>query len=160
MGYFASYGRRADTQTPTHHSVFGTSTPTRKRFPHSTACECLKAFFRHASVFKTHRHAVDHCLKEVQKKHFDAQVCFLNACFRPSKAPMVSYLCPTKNRAVTESFGKFGKSWAETFLYCAGSCRVTDIRIISWSSKKEFSGLPFSVICHLCRSCTGTQNHF
>ena len=27
--------RRADTQTPTRHSVFSTSTPTRKRFPHS-----------------------------------------------------------------------------------------------------------------------------
>ena len=58
--------RRADTQTPTRHSVSRTSTPTRKRFPHSTAHECLKALFRHASVFKTHRHAVYHCLKEVQ----------------------------------------------------------------------------------------------
>ena len=28
--------RRADTQTPTRHSVFSTSTPTRKRFPYST----------------------------------------------------------------------------------------------------------------------------
>ena len=27
--------------------------------------ECLKAFFRHASVFKTHRHAVYQCFKEV-----------------------------------------------------------------------------------------------
>ena len=34
--------RRADTQNPT---------PTRKRFPHSTLYECLKAFFRHARFF-------------------------------------------------------------------------------------------------------------
>ena len=49
-------------------------TPTRKRFPHSTAYECLKAFFRHASVFKKHRHAVYHCLKEVQKPFRHASV--------------------------------------------------------------------------------------
>ena len=47
--------------------AFLARTPTRKRFPHSTVCECLKAFFRHASVCKTHRHAVYHCLKEVHK---------------------------------------------------------------------------------------------
>ena len=39
--------RRADTQTPTP-LAFLARTPT---FPHSTVCECLKAFFRHASVF-------------------------------------------------------------------------------------------------------------
>ena len=75
-GVFHCQGlRRADTQTPTRHSVFSTSTPTRKRFPHSTVYKCLKAFFRHASVFKTHRHAVYHCLKEVQKPFRRASVC-------------------------------------------------------------------------------------
>ena len=58
--------RRADTQTPTRWR-FLARTPTRKRFPLSTVHECLKALFRHASVFKTHRYAVCHCLKEVQK---------------------------------------------------------------------------------------------
>ena len=43
--------------------AFLARTPTRKRFPHCTVYECLKAFFRHASVFKTHRHAVYHCLE-------------------------------------------------------------------------------------------------
>ena len=37
-------------------------------------------FFRHASVFKTHRHAVYHCLKR-SKNHFDALV-FLKRAFR------------------------------------------------------------------------------
>ena len=32
----------------------------------------LKAFFRHASAFKTHQHAVYHCLKEVQKPFWHA----------------------------------------------------------------------------------------
>ena len=87
--------RRADTQTPTRHSAFSTSTPIRERFPHSTAYECLKAFFRHASVFKTHRHAVYQCLKKpptffrhasVFETLVSTRACpFLNARFRPSK---------------------------------------------------------------------------
>ena len=35
---------------------------------------CPKVLFRHASVFKTHRHAVYHCLKEVQKPFRHASV--------------------------------------------------------------------------------------
>ena len=53
------------TRKPRH--AFLARTPTRKRFPHSTVHECLKAFFRHASVFKTHRHAVYHCLQRGPK---------------------------------------------------------------------------------------------
>ena len=36
------------TRKPRHAGVFGTSTPTRKRFPHSTVHKCFKTFFRHA----------------------------------------------------------------------------------------------------------------
>ena len=43
--------------------AFLARTPTRKRLPHSTVHECLKAFFRHAR-FKMHRHAVYHCFKK------------------------------------------------------------------------------------------------
>ena len=63
-------GRHANPDT----LAFLARTPTRKRFPHSTVYECLKAFFRHASVFKTHRHAAYHCLKEVQKPFRHASV--------------------------------------------------------------------------------------
>ena len=38
------------TRKPRHPSVLARA-PTRKRLPHSTAYECLKAFFGHASVF-------------------------------------------------------------------------------------------------------------
>ena len=41
-------GRHANPDT----LAFLACTPTRKRFPHSTVYECLKAFIRHASVFK------------------------------------------------------------------------------------------------------------
>ena len=44
--------------------AFLARTPTRKRFPHSTVYECLTAFFGHACVSKTHRHAVYPCLKK------------------------------------------------------------------------------------------------
>ena len=64
--------RRADTQTP-DTLAFLARTPTRKRFPHSTVYECLKAFFRHASVFKTHRHAVYHCLKDRERANREVQ---------------------------------------------------------------------------------------
>ena len=67
---FSWKGRHADPDT----LAFLARTPTRKRFPHSTVHECLKALFRHASVFKTHRHAVYHCLKEVQKPFRHASV--------------------------------------------------------------------------------------
>ena len=60
------------TRKPRHASV--ARAPTRKRSPHSTVYECLKAFFRHARVFKRHRHAVYHCLKEVQKPFRHASV--------------------------------------------------------------------------------------
>ena len=45
-----------------------TSTPTRKRFPHSTVYDSVyKHIFDTLAFLKTHRHAVYHCLKEVQK---------------------------------------------------------------------------------------------
>ena len=76
--------------------AFLARTPTRKRFSHSTVYECLKAFFRHASVFETHRHAVYHCLKKpptffrhandfLKRAFRHARVRFQNARFRPSK---------------------------------------------------------------------------
>ena len=57
------------TRKPRHASVFSTSTPTRKQFPHSTVeTNVYRHFFStRARVLKTHRHAVYHCLKEVQK---------------------------------------------------------------------------------------------
>ena len=82
-----------------HASVlnFSTSTPTRKRFPHSTVHECLKAFFQHASVFKRTDalSTIALLIKEVQKpfRHASvlkrafqhARVRLLNPRFRPSK---------------------------------------------------------------------------
>ena len=70
----ASRAFQGPTRKPRHASVFSTSTPTRKRFPHSTVHECFTALFRRASVFKTHRHAVYQCLKEVQKPFRHASV--------------------------------------------------------------------------------------
>ena len=55
--------RSADTKNTDTLALLARS-PTRKRFPHSAVYECLKAFFRHARVFKTHRHAVYQCLKK------------------------------------------------------------------------------------------------
>ena len=63
-------GRHANLDT----LAFLARTPTRKRFPHSTLYECLKSLFAHASVFKAHRHAVYHCLEEVQKPFRHASV--------------------------------------------------------------------------------------
>ena len=55
------------TRKPRHATAFLARTPTRKRFP---AFHCIRMFkgilSRHAR-FKTHRLAVYHCLKEVQK---------------------------------------------------------------------------------------------
>ena len=63
LGGGGSELRRADTQNP-DTLAFSARTLTRKRFPHSIAYECLKAFFRHARVFQTHRHAVYQCVKK------------------------------------------------------------------------------------------------
>ena len=49
---------------PRHASIFGTHSNTRAVPAFHCRNECLKAFFRHASVFKTHRHAVFQCLKK------------------------------------------------------------------------------------------------
>ena len=76
--------RRADTQTPTRHSVFSTHSDTQAVPAFHCIWLCLKAFFRHASVFKMHRHAVYHCLKEVQKPRFDMLV-FLKRAFRHAR---------------------------------------------------------------------------
>ena len=53
--------------------IFSTHSDTQA-VPHSTLHECLKALFRHPSGFKTHRHAVYHCLKQVQKLFRHASV--------------------------------------------------------------------------------------
>ena len=83
------------TRKPRHASVFSTHSDTQAVPAFHCIRLCLKAFFRHASVFKTHRHAVYHCLKEVQepfrhasafKTRVSTRACpFLNARFRPSK---------------------------------------------------------------------------
>ena len=51
------------TRKPRHTGVLA-RTPTRKRFLHSAVYERFKAFFRHARVVKTHRHAVYQCLRK------------------------------------------------------------------------------------------------
>ena len=48
-------------------------TPTHKRFPHSTVYKCLRHVFD-TQFFKARRHAVYHCLKEVQKPFRRASV--------------------------------------------------------------------------------------
>ena len=73
--------RRADTQTPTRWCVLSTHSDTQAVPAIHCIRICLKAFFRHASVFKTHRHAVYHCLKEVQKPFRHANV-FKTLAFR------------------------------------------------------------------------------
>ena len=75
--------RRADTQTPTRNNVFSTHSDTQAVPAFHCIRLCLKAVFRHARVFKTHRHAVYHCLKEVQN-HFNTRV-FLKRAFRHSR---------------------------------------------------------------------------
>ena len=62
------------TRKPQHASVFSTHSDTQAVPAFHSAYECLQAFFRHASMFKTHRHAIYHCLKEVQKPFRHASI--------------------------------------------------------------------------------------
>ena len=55
------------TRKPRHASVFSTHSDTQA-VPAFHGIWMFKAFIRHASAFKTHRHAVYHCIKEVQHR--------------------------------------------------------------------------------------------
>ena len=70
----AVFGLEVPTRKPRHASVFSTHSDTRTVPAFHCIRLCLKAFFRRASVFKTHRHAVYHCLKEIQKPFRHASV--------------------------------------------------------------------------------------
>ena len=61
------------TRKPRHASVCNTHSDTQA-VPAFDCIRMFKGIFRHASVFKTHRHAVYQCLKEVQKLFRHASV--------------------------------------------------------------------------------------
>ena len=62
-----------------------------------------------------------------------------------------------QNRAVTESFGKSDIPGPNISVICPGICRVTEIQITSWPSKKEFFTSHF---CDLYRSCVASRKSF
>ena len=72
-----------------HARVFSTHSDTQAGPAFHCVYECLEAFFRHASVFKTRRHAVYQCLKKppiffrrarVFKTLVSTRACFLFYC--------------------------------------------------------------------------------
>ena len=76
------------TRKPGHASVLSTHSDTA--VPAFHRIRMFKRTFRHASVFKTHRHAVYHCLKQVQKPFRHASV---------FKTRVLTRACPFLKRA-------------------------------------------------------------
>ena len=93
--------RAGPTHKPRHASVFSTHSDTQAVPAFHCIRLCLKASFRHASVFKKHRHTIHHCLKEVQKT-------FRHAMFLGNGGITVSRVLFRK-RELTEFCGKLGE---------------------------------------------------